>query len=95
MKITPAHIVMLIVCIVVGIALIYVGLFAGWGTVWAMGGGFFVIIGIGAALLTLAWAIPGRAGAVLRHPVVSILILGAVVTMMALAVYTGMIGGDR
>jgi len=31
MKITPTHILMMFLSIVVGVALIYAGLFAGWG----------------------------------------------------------------
>jgi hypothetical protein len=42
MEITPAHVLLPILCIVVGIVLIYVGLFGGWGLVWAVGGGFFI-----------------------------------------------------
>jgi hypothetical protein len=89
MNITAAHIVMPIVCIMVGLSLIYMGLFAGWGLVWAMGGGFFVTIGVGAVLLTLAWVLPGSLGALLRRPVVSIVIVGVVLAMMALTVYVG------
>lgn len=95
MKVTPAHILMPILCIMVGIALVCVGLFGGWGLVWAAGGGFFVTVGIGAGLLTLAWVLPGQAGTILRRPIVSILILGAVVAMMALTVCMGIVSRVR
>ena len=91
MKITAVHILMPILCIVVGMVLVYVGLSRGWGLVWAVGGGFFVTVGVGAGLLTLAWMLPGRAGAILRRPIVSILILCAIVAMMALTVCTGIV----
>ena len=95
MKITPTHILMMFLSIVVGVALIYAGLFVGWGLVWALGGTFFIAIGMGAGLLTLAWNISGRVGAILRHPLVSILILGIILTLMALTVYLGIVGGGR
>jgi hypothetical protein len=95
MKITPTHVLMMILSIVVGVALVYAGLFAGWGLVWASGGTFFIAIGVGAGLLALAWNLPGRVGAILRRPLVSILILGTILTLMALTVYVGIIGGGR
>jgi hypothetical protein len=95
MKVTPAHILMPILCIMVGIALVCVGLFGGWGLVWAAGGGFFVTVGIGAGLLTLAWMLPGRAGIILQRPIVNVLILCAVVAMMALTVCVGMVSHVR
>ena len=42
MKITLARILMMLLSIVVGIVLVYAGLFAGWGLVWASGGTFFI-----------------------------------------------------
>ena len=89
MRITPAHFLMPILCLGVGIALIYFGLFRAWGPVWAAAEGFFITVGLGAGVLTLAWVLPGPAGALLRRPIVSIVILGAVVGMMALTVYVG------
>jgi hypothetical protein len=95
MKITLARILMMLLSIVVGVALVYAGLFAGWGLVWASGGIFFIAIGLGAGLLTLAWNLPGRVGAILRRPLVSILILGTILTLMALTVCLGIVGGGR
>jgi len=95
MKITPTHILMTVLSIVVGVALIYAGLFAGWGLVWVSGGTFFIAIGVGAGLLTLSWKLSGRVGAILRRPRVSILILGTILMLMALTVYLGIVGGGR
>lgn len=95
MRITPAHVLMPVLCLAVGIALVYVGLSGGWGLVWAVGGGFFITVGVGAGVLTLAWVLPGPAGAMLRRPIVSIVILCAVVGMMALTVYIGIISRGR
>ena len=95
MKITPAHIILPIIAILVGMALIYAGLWGGWGIVWAAGGGFFIAVGLGAALLTLAWALPGSAGAFLRQPVISILILLIVLGMLCLTVSLGMLNQLR
>ena len=95
MKITPTHILMMFLSIVVGVALIYAGLFAGWGLVWVSGGTFFIAIGVGAGLLTLSWKLSGRVGAILRRPLVSILILGTILMLMALTVYLGIVGGGR
>jgi hypothetical protein len=95
MKITPAHVVMPILCLEAGIALIYVGLSRAWGPVWAVAGGFFITIALGAGVLTLAWILPGSAGAILRRPIVSIVILCAVAGMMALTVYVGIVGRGR
>ena len=90
MKITPARIILPVLCLVVGAALIYAGLAAGWGLVWVLGGGFFITVGIAAIVLTLAWTLPGRAGALLRHPIVSVLIVAAVLVMIALTVAVGL-----
>ena len=89
MKITSSHIVLPIVCILVGTVLVYLGLCMGWGLVWVAGGGFFIVVGIGAGLLTSAWTLPGRVGAFLRRPFVGILILIAVILMMVITVYIG------
>jgi hypothetical protein len=61
MKITPAHVLMPILCLVVGIALLYVGLYRAWGLVWAVAGGFFITVALGVGVLTLAWVLPGPA----------------------------------
>jgi ABC-type Fe3+ transport system permease subunit len=89
MKITAAHFLVPILCILVGAVLIYLGLRAGWGVVWAAGGGFFVTLGISAEVLALAWVLPGPVGTFLRHPVISILMVVIVLAMMALTVYLG------
>jgi len=73
MKITPAHIILPIIAILVGMALIYAGLWGGWGIVWTASGSFFIAVGLGATLLTLAWTLPDPAGVFLRQPVISIL----------------------
>jgi hypothetical protein len=88
-RITAAHVWVPILVILIGLALICLGLRGGWGAVWAAAGGFFVVLGIGAELLTLAWALPGPVGTLLRHPVVSILIVALVLAMMGLTVYLG------
>jgi hypothetical protein len=90
MKITREHVLMPILCIVLGVVLIVLGTSAGWGLVWAMGGGFFVVFGVGALVLMLAWVLPGRAGMFLRRPIVSILIVSAILTMMSLTVWVGL-----
>jgi hypothetical protein len=94
-KITLVHVLMPILCLVVGAVLVYVGLFRAWGLVWAVAGGFFITVGLGAGVLTLAWVLPGPAGAILRRPIVSIVILCAVVAMMALTVYVGIVSRGR
>jgi hypothetical protein len=90
MKITRGHVLMPILCIVLGVVLIILGTSAGWGLVWAMGGGFFVVFGVGALVLVLAWVLPGRSGGFLRRPIVSILIVGAILIMMSLTVWVGL-----
>ncbi len=92
MKITRGHVLMPILCIVLGVVLIILGTSAGWGLVWTMGGGFFVVFGVGALVLVLAWVLPGRAGGFLRRPIVSILIVGAILIMMSLTVWVGLAG---
>ena len=54
MKIAPSRIILPALCLLVGGVLIYMGLSAGWGLVWALGGGFFVTVGLAAIVLTLA-----------------------------------------
>ena len=81
MKMTRGHVLMPILSIVMGVLLIALGTSAGWGLVWAMGGGFFVVFGVGAMLLAAAWVLPGRAGEFLRQPIVSILIVGVILVV--------------
>ena len=90
MKITPARIILPVLCLVVGGVMIYAGLAAGWGLVWVLGGGFFIMVGLSAIVLTLAWRLPGRVGALLRHPIVSVLIVAAVLLMLVLTVAVGL-----
>jgi hypothetical protein len=47
MRITPAHVLMPILCLGVGVALLYVGLYRAWGLVWAVAGGFSITVGLG------------------------------------------------
>jgi hypothetical protein len=90
MKITRGHVLMPILCIVLGVVLIILGTSAGWGLAWVMGGGFFVVFGLGALALALAWVLPGPAGEFLRRPIVSIVIVGAILVMMLLTVVVGL-----
>ena len=89
MKVTPAHYVMPLLPISVGALLIDLGLFADWGLVWAAGGGFFLAVGFGAYVFTFAWVLPGKPGALLRHPLVSILVVLTVLFMLGLTVFLG------
>ena len=77
------HLLVPIFAIAVGVALLYVGLWCGWGVVWAAAGGFFAVLGLGAEVLGLAWTLPGPVGTFLRRPTVGILIVGAVVAALA------------
>ena len=89
MKITIGQVVLIVVVIMAGILLIFAGSKLGWGLTWILAGTFFITIGIAAILLTLAWVLPGPLGAFLRHPIVNVLILGAVVITMCATVIVG------
>jgi len=89
MKVTPAHYTMPLLPIGAGAVLVYLGLFADWGLVWAAAGGFFLTVGLGAYVFTLAWTLPGTPGVLLRHPLVSILVVMAVLLMLGLTVLLG------
>jgi len=89
MKITVGQTVLIVIVILSGILLIFAGSKLGWGLTWTLAGIFFITIGIAAILLTLAWVLPGPFGATLRHPIVNVLILGAVVVTMCATVIVG------
>jgi hypothetical protein len=89
MKFTLGHFIMPFVAGAVGLALIYAGSGLKWGLTWSLAGGFFIAIGIAAILFTLGWVAPGPLGAVLRHPVVNILIILAVLGMLLATVIAG------
>lgn len=95
MRVKARNFLVPVLPIVVGLLLMYVGLWGGWGAVWAAAGGYFVVLGLGAELLALSWVAPGRLGAILRHPVVSVLIVAAVLGMMILTVGLGILSGMR
>jgi hypothetical protein len=83
MQIRREHFLVPVLAIAVGGALLYVGLWASWGIVWAAAGGFFLVLGLAAELLALTWRLPGPLGRLLRQPLVGILIVGAVVVALA------------
>ena len=89
MKITIGQTVLIAIVILSGILLIFAGSKLGWGLTWTLAGIFFITIGIAAILLTLAWVLPGPSGAILRHPIVNVLILSAVVVTMCATVIVG------
>jgi hypothetical protein len=63
METKPEHFLAPVLVILVGAALVYVGLWLGWGAVWAAAGAFFIVLGLGAEVLALAWRLPGPIGA--------------------------------
>jgi hypothetical protein len=67
----------------------------GWGPVWTASGALLVTVGLAAEVVALAWVAPGRLGDFLRRPVVSILIVAAVVVMMILTVWLGVLNQLR
>lgn len=91
MKVTPSHFLMPFLALGAGALLVYAGAGLGWGAVWAAGGGFFITVAVAAWLLTLAWAAPDPIGAFLRHPIVNIVILLAVLGMLVYTVVLGVI----
>ena len=56
-----------VLCLLLGSALLYMGTVGDSDLRLVVGGGFFVVMGIGAGLLTIGHLLPGRAGAVLRN----------------------------
>jgi hypothetical protein len=78
MKMTIGQILLPFVVLAIGVSLVLAGTWGGWGIVWTAGGIFFITVGIGTTLLTLAWNLPGPLGAFLKRPLVSILILCAI-----------------
>ncbi len=91
METKAEHFVVPVLVMLAGAALVYVGLWLGWGAVWAAAGAFFIVLGLGAEVLALAWRLPGTVGAYLRRPVVGILVVGAVVATLAVVVVLGIL----
>jgi hypothetical protein len=92
MKVSVGHLLMPQLALLVGAALLYAGIWGGWGAAWVAGGAFFISIGLAANLLTLAWILPGPVGAFLRHPVTNIFILAMVLISLCLTVTLGIFG---
>jgi hypothetical protein len=67
------------------------GLFAAHQSVWSAGGLFFVVVGVSALVLTIAPAAPGRPGALLRSPGLSVLLLAAVAASLCYAVMVALL----
>ena len=89
MKVTPGHIFLPVMSILVGLSLLCAGLWAGWGLVWASAGAFFIVFAIGAWMLVLAWVLPPPWGNLLRHPLFSIFWMVLIFGLMALTVLFG------
>lgn len=62
----------------VGVALVLFGLLVTRQLVWSAAGVFFVLVGLAAFALTFAPTAPGRLGALLRSPGLSVLLFTAV-----------------
>ena len=64
-----------------------------WGLgaefVWVAAGGFFLSVGVGTYVLSAAWAAQGLLGKVLRSPVISLLVLLAVLGTLVWTVLLG------
>jgi hypothetical protein len=84
-----------IVITLAGILLIFTGSKLGWGLTWVLAGVFFISIGVSAILISLAWIVPGPLGAILKHPVVSVLIIAEVLISMCATVVVGVIRGGH
>lgn len=95
MKITVSTVILPIIAILTGSLLIYTGHSQGWGLTWVLAGVFFISIGVAAILITLAWVTPGRVGAILKHPFVSVLILAEVLISMCATVVVAVIRGGH
>jgi hypothetical protein len=95
MVISWKHIFMPFAVIGAGLLLIYLKTAQAWPRVWAMGGYFFITVGISAMLLNLAWTLPGPLGRILRHPVSNILIFLAIVVMLIATAAVGVIDQVR
>ncbi len=67
-----------VVAVAVGLGLVLFGWFVTRQLVWSAAGLFFAAIGVAAFTLTFAPKAPGRWGAFLRSPGVSVLLLAAV-----------------
>lgn len=78
----------------VGAGLVYAGMTNG-GAVWVSAGIGFMAIGAGTLLLTIAPALPGPIGGLLRAPLTGILIAAGIVILMVVTVLFGIAGSIR
>jgi len=86
MEVTRGHIVLIVLVLLVGSALMYMGTVGGSDLRLVVGGGFFVIMGMAAGLLTIGHLLPGRAGAILRNIRLIRLVFWATVGLMMLVI---------
>jgi hypothetical protein len=80
------------VVLIVGGALIYLGLGVGAGPAWAAGGVFFIILGLSVLLLSAAASAEGKFGIFLRSKFVSLLIFLTLLIALVVTVILGIMG---
>jgi len=86
MEVTRGHIVLIVLVLLVGSALMYMGTVGDLDLRLVVGGGFFVIMGMAAGLLTMGHMLPGRAGAILRSMRLIRLVFWGTVGLMMLVI---------
>jgi hypothetical protein len=91
MEVTGGHILLIVLCLLVGTALIYAGTVGKSDLRLLAGGGYFVITGIAAGLVTMRHLLPRRAGAILTPRLIGKLVFGAAVGWMLLLVIVSFI----
>jgi hypothetical protein len=91
MEVSRLRILFIVLCLLVGSALLYVGTVGQTDMRLVVGGAYFVIVGIGAGLLTMGHLLPGRAGEILRDLRVTRLIFWAIVALMILLIGASLI----
>ena len=85
-EVSRQRILFIVLCLLVGSALLYVGTVGDSDLRLVVGGGFFVVMGIGAGLLMIGHLLPGRAGAALRDIRVIRLVFWTAVGLMVLVI---------
>jgi len=93
MEVTGKRILFVVLCLLVGSALLYVGSMGQRDLRWTMAGGYFVIVGIGAGLTLMGRMLPGRAGAILTSRLAAKVAFWAMIAMMLLLVFASF--GDQ
>jgi hypothetical protein len=95
MEVSRGHIVLIVLCLLVGLALLYAGTLGGLGLMWIGAGGYFVIIATGVGLRVMGRLLEGRAAQLLTGRFVGKVVFWSMAGLMLLLIVMAALDGGR